>query len=386
MPSMSATAHRYARGAVLRLYLAAGLWAASTLLAYAAALPLWLDATLALLSGMLLVHAATELVLIAIERSASALNWSRFTSASLVEALSSLPEIVVLAFLASVSPQAAFTLALLTIYKHALVYSLYSWFLPRNEHGEYLMPRPIAEAGTQVMIAAGALGLIAGVVILAVHATGHAKTGFEAIELALIAAVLLAVFIAYLKRLTSEYARDGLEPPLRTLGTLAEHPRPVRWWSIAVLIVLGIGGSFLGGEAAMRFAKLAMGGLALSELTTVLLMVGFAGVGEYVLIWKTHRRGEYGVSLAHVFGGIVKVIYLVLPITLLLIATLIASGRAPAGALPYSLGNMLLLIFLFPVFYVFSNLLEQRHTLSALDATIMSGIVVLLVMLLLSYA
>ncbi len=374
------------RPVLWRLSLAVLLWLISHALSASSVLPPAMVATLFLISGVLLVHPATELILVAIERSARKLNWSRFTTVSLLEVLASLPEIIVLLFIAVVSPQAAFTLALLTVYKHALVFSLYSWFLPHDEHGEYQMPRPITEAGTQVMTAAGALGLIAGVTMLAMNATAHHKTGLAAVDLIAISVILLLIFAAYIGRLTVEYAHDELEAPVMAgsaHSTAAHVAFP--WRGIVGLVILGLGGSFLAGESALSFAGLALGGLQLSELHTALLMIGFGGMGEYVLVYKTHRRREYGIALAHTFGGIVKVLYLVLPVTLLSIALVWLLQPPDTILLPFSLGNMLLLLFLFPVFYVFANLLEESHSLNALDTTIMTGIVALLVMFLLSY-
>ena len=57
-----------------------------------------------------------------------------------------------------VSPITAFTISVVTIYNNALVFSLYSYFLPKDKVGKFLMPAPITEAGSQILIGGGCHG------------------------------------------------------------------------------------------------------------------------------------------------------------------------------------------------------------------------------------
>ena len=62
------------------------------------------------------------------------------------------------------------------------------------------------------------------------------------------------------------------------------------------------------------------------------------------------------------------------------------SSRMPGGLpIHFTLSNIFLLIFLFPTFFVLVELIEEDHTLGILDATIMTAIILMLIMLLVTY-
>ena len=110
-------------------------------------------------------------------------------------------------------------------------------------------------------------------------------------------------------------------------------------------------------------------------------------MSEYVILWRSHRKGEYGIALANSFGGITQVMFMVLPFTLIAIGFYQAWINPDHPELPllFSFPNMLLLLFLFPMLFVLVELLEEDHTLGVLDTTIMVAIFLLLIALLLSY-
>lgn len=113
----------------------------------------------------------------------------------------------------------------------------------------------------------------------------------------------------------------------------------------------------------------------------------FAGMSEYVILWQSHRKGEYGIALANVFGGITQVMFLVLPFTLLFIAGYqhFFNPVHPGLPIQFSVPNIFLLIFLFPTFYTLSALIEEDHTLGILDTTIMTCIFLFLIVLLVTH-
>ena len=110
-------------------------------------------------------------------------------------------------------------------------------------------------------------------------------------------------------------------------------------------------------------------------------------MSEYIILWQSHRKGEYGIALANSFGGITQVMFMVLPFTLLAIGGYQAWVNPGHPDLPllFSFSNMLLLLFLFPMLFVLLELLQENHTLDILDTTIMLAIFLLLIALLLSY-
>lgn len=358
-------------------------------------LPGWAVALSSLLVGLIILQAACDALVTATERLAARLEWDHYVAGTVAEILSTLPELVVIAFVVPVSPLTAFVIALITIYNNALVFSLYSFFLPKDRRGRYLMPAPITEAGTQILIAGAAIGLTLGLVMLTLTAGEHPKAGFQPHDLALVAAILLLIFGVYLYRLIGLYAKEEREVR-ETLDLTDEdieerrdlvyrHVGRSTLPRIVLLLAAGVAGAVIGGERVGAFAEAAIGDLGLNSILTALLLAVFAGMSEYVILWHSHRKGEYGIALANAFGGITQVMFLVLPCTLLFIALYQQFGPDGAPAIEFTLSNIFLLIFLFPTFFVLAELIEEDHTLGLLDTTIMSAIFLLLILVLITY-
>jgi len=357
----------------------------------------WTLAGLSLFIGLLVLQGACEALVTASERLAARLQWNHYVAGTLAEILSTLPELVVIAFIVPISPLTAFVIALITIYNNALVFSLYSYFLPKDKQGKFLMPKPITEAGTQILTAGAAMGLILGLVMLAFSSNLHPKTSFHTIDLIIISVVLFAIFGVYLYKLVVNYAQEEQEvretldlSPQEVEQRLALvyknvdiSPLPI----IAVLLLMGVCGALLGGQQVAEFAKIAIKDLGLNDILTALILAGFAGMSEYVILWKSHRKKEYGIALANAFGGITQVMFLVLPFTLISIAIYQGFVMPDHPGLPihFTLSNIFLLIFLFPTFFVLVELIQEDHTLGILDATIMTAIILMLIMLLVTY-
>ncbi len=358
-------------------------------------LPGWLDTGLALVTGLMIIQIACELLVMSTERFAARMRWDHYVAGTVAEILSTLPELVVIAFVIPVSPGAAFVIALITIYNNTLVFSLYSFFLPKNREGRFVMPRPITEAGSQVLTAGAAIGLTLGLMMLVLPGSDTDKQAFRSLDLAIVGGLLLAIFSVYVFRLVTFYARE--EEMVRETLDLTEEDidkrralvyrnvKPSSLAAIAGLFALGVIGSVLGGEKVSDFTRGALDELGLNPVLTALVLAGFAGMSEYVILWKSHRRREYGIALANAFGGITQVMFLVLPATLIGIAAHQVLGPGAAAPIGFGLSNILLLIFLFPTFFVLLELLEDDHTFDLLDTTIMTSIVLLLILLLTTY-
>ncbi|HKJ71901.1 MAG TPA: sodium/calcium exchanger protein [Gammaproteobacteria bacterium] len=360
-------------------------------------LPGWLAAAAALVTGLLLLQGACQAFVSGSGRLAARLRWDHYVAGTAAEILATLPELVAIGFVVAVSPAAAFTLALITIYLNTLVFSLYSYFLPKDARGKYVMPRPVTKAGTQMLTAGAGMGLILGLVMLALRPSGHPKHHFATYDLALVGILLLGIFAVYVGKLVGEYARE--ESQVQDTLELSEAemeqrrelvyqnveatPLPVIGW----LLAAGVAGAFIGGERVSAFAEVALDQLGLNPLLTALILAGFAGLSEYVILYQAHRKGEYGIALANAFGGIIEVMFMVVPATLLVIAAYQGwTGAAhPDLPLAFSLSNIFLLLFLFPTFFVLLELLEEDHTLDILDTVVMTAIVGLLILVLVTY-
>jgi len=359
--------------------------------------PDWAQAPLALIIGLIILQGACGALITASVRLAARLEWDHYVAGTAAEILSTLPELVVIAFLIPVSPVTAFVIALITIYNNALVFSIYSYFLPKDQYGKHLMPRPITGAGTQILIAGAAIGLILGLVMMAMSFSEHPKDAFAPVDLFAIGGLMLTIFVVYLYKLLRDYAReeDLVSDTLELSEEQLEKRRALvykrvhesSWALIGGYLVIGILSAALGGEQVAEFAQIAIQDLQLNPMVTALVLAGFAGMSEYVILWQTHRKQEYGIALANSFGGITQVMFMVLPFTLIAIGcyqTWINPGH-PELPLLFSFSNMLLLLFLFPMLFVLVELLEEDHTLGILDTTIMVAIFLMLIALLLSY-
>jgi Ca2+/Na+ antiporter len=364
---------------------------------YSIELPHYLEAISSLVVGLLIIQVACQVLVTATERFAARMGWTHYVAGTASEILSTLPECVVIAFLVPVSPLTAFIVAMITIYNNALVFSIYSYFLPKDCKGKYLMPKPITDAGSQVLIAGGVLGLVLGLSMLIFSSNGHPKHSFEAIDLAVIAFLLLAIFVVYLYKLVMDLGKE--EEEVQTTLKLTENEIAERQQMafknversslsrIILLLFLGVLGAFLGGERVADFASLAIEKMGLSGIVAAMILAGFAGMSEYAILWTSHRKKEYGIALANAFGGIAQLMFLIVPFTFIAIAYYQAFVNPNHPDLPilFSVPNILLLIFLFPTFHTLASLLEKDHTMDILDTTIMVALVGLLLILLLGY-
>jgi len=381
-----------------RLLLGLSLWIVALLLdQLLSRLSLYLQASIELVIGLIILVAACEILVAATERLAARFQWNHYTAGTLAEILSTTPELVVIAFIVPVSPAMAFIISVITIYNNALVFSLYSYFLPKDKQGKFLMPTPITEAGTQILIGGGAMGLILGLVMLTLNSAPESKSSFSATDLIFVSVILLTIFAVYLYKLVTSYAEEEAEVRENLamtaqdiedrLGLVYENVQPTGFGAITAMFLAGITGAFIGGHEISHFASTMIQDLEINAILTALVLALFAGMSEYVILWQSHRKQEYGIALANAFGGITQVMFLVLPFTLLSIALYQAflNPAHPDLPLEFSISNIFLLLFLFPTFYTLSSLLEEDHTLGILDTTIMTGIFLFLIVLLVSY-
>ncbi len=383
---------------VRRMTIAYFLWLLLYLLEYlGVVLPVFLAAGFSLIVGLVILQVACQVLVSATERFAARMGWSHYVAGTFAEILSTLPECVVIAFVVPVSPLTAFVIAMVTIYNNALVFSIYSYFLPRDQRGKFLMPKPITDAGTQILIAGGALGLVLGLIMIVFSSSVHPKQSFAPVDMAVISALLLVVFVVYLYKIVRDLGRE--EDEVHAVLELTEEEKKQRLRlvyknvtesslpSILFLLALGIMGAFLGGERVAHFAELAIEDLNINQILAAVILSAFAGMSEYVILWTTHRKQEYGIALANAFGGITQVLFLIVPFTLIAIAVyqVFINSAHPDFPIAFSVPIILLVVFLFPTLHTLAALLENDHTMGILDTVIMIAIVGLLILLLVTY-
>jgi hypothetical protein len=350
-----------------------------------------------LVVGLIILKSACEALVTAAERLSARRSWDHYIAGTLGEIISTIPELVVICFVIPVSPLAAMVIALVTIYNNALVFSIYSYFLPKDKKGQFLMPAAITEIGTRLLIAGAGIGSVVGLVMLTFSLGEHSKQAFAPIDMIVLAIIMFGVFGVYLSKLIGGFALeersvrqalelDAGEVEQRKVAAYLQVKRTSAA-NIAWLFIAGSGLALIGGERVSEFAQTAIGELNLNPIATAVCLAVFAGMSEYVILWRAHRKREYGIALANAFGGITQVMFLVLPFTLLAIGLYEAGLGAVHADLPivFSLSNVLLFVLLFPTFYVLIALIEEDHTLGALDTITMLAIFMLVILVLVVY-
>jgi CRP-like cAMP-binding protein/Ca2+/Na+ antiporter len=335
-----------------------------------------LFAGLQLATGLLVIQGSCEAFIHGVERLGARLHWDGFISGTVGSVLSTLPEFVVIAFLVQVDPLAAFVTAAVTIYNNALAFSIYSFFLPKDKAGAFRMPRSLTSAGGEILIAGGAVTLIVGAIMVMLKLEGSRST-LAGVDLLVIAGVLIGIYVYYLVTLVRYYS-EGEDDAESHRADPHRLGHDTSWTAIGWMFALGVIGAYCAGEAIGAFAETALGSLGLPTIPTAAALAFFAGMSEYIIVYKSHRRGELGIALSNVFGGMTQVMFLLLPFGLLVIGIVgMVTGDA-AYAIKINSVTMMLMLLLFPLFYALHQYISQEKTLSDLDAASMTGIYLLL--------
>ncbi|KAB2879688.1 cyclic nucleotide-binding domain-containing protein [bacterium] len=336
-----------------------------------------------LICGMFILQGSCEGFIIGVERIGARYKWDGFISGTVGSMLSTLPEFVVIAFLILIDPLAAYVTTIITIFNNALAYSIYSFFLPKDHDGCYTMPRSLTRAGGELLIAGSAITLIIGIVMLVMRVE-MSRTTFVGFDLILIGIILFVIYGYYVLMLVRYYGEgkddaESFPPDPENLG------HDTSWNGIATMFLLGVFGAYCGGDSIGGFAETALNSIGLPTVPTAALLALFAGISEYIIVYKAHRRGELGIALSNVFGGLTQVMFLLLPFALLLIGI---SGLVTGNAIysiPINITTCLLMLLLFPLFHTLHQYLEQEKSVNNLDAASMTGIYVLLLYFLFTY-
>ena len=335
-----------------------------------------LFAAVQLVTGLLVIQGSCEAFIHGVGRLGARLHWDGFISGTVGSVLSTLPEFVVIAFLVQVDPLAAFVTTAVTIYNNALAFSIYSFFLPKDQRGAFRMPRSLTVAGGEILIAGGAVSLIVGAIMVMLRIEGS-RVVLAGADLLVIAGVLLGIYIYYLVTLVRYYSEgaDHAESHQAEPHRLGHN---TSWLAIGVMFGLGVIGAYCGGEAIGAFAETALDSMGLPTIPTAAALAFFAGISEYIIVYKAHRRGELGIALSNVFGGMTQVMFLLLPFGLLVIGIVGLTTGDAAYAIKINSVTMMLMLLLFPLFYALHQYISQEKTLSDLDAASMTGIYLLL--------
>lgn len=330
-----------------------------------------------LLAGLTILQGACEAFIQGVERMGARFRWEGFISGTIGSLVATLPEFVIIAFLVRVAPLAAFVTAMMTIFNNALAFSLYSFFLPKDRKGTFIMPPSLHKAGSEVLIAGSGIALVVGVMMLALRVETH-KSELAGFDLIVVGLTLMVIYGYYTYALMRYYAEGKEQDHPAHPPDPHELGHDTRWSRILLMFILGIAGSYFGGESIGGFADSALNHLGLPTIPTASALAFFAGISEYIIVWKAHRRGELGIALSNAFGGITQVMFLLVPFSMIVIAVYGYITGSSIYVIPINISTTMLVFLLFPLFYVLIEYIEEDHTLSNLDAAAMTGIYILL--------
>ena len=155
--------------------------------------------------------------------------------------------------------------SIVTIFNNSIVYSLYAFFLPKDTDGAYEMPKSLTVAG-ELLIAGSAIALSVGMVMLTLNIK-ESGSAFLVWDLVFIGAILIGIYVYYMHTLI-HYYREGKDSPDSLPPDPAKLGYDVRWSIISAYFVIGIFGSYCGGEAVGEFAATTLSNSNIGKIGT----------------------------------------------------------------------------------------------------------------------
>lgn len=340
-----------------------------------------------LLGGIMLIGGACEAFVISIESIAHNYKMTDYVSGIYASLASTIPELSIIAFLLIGGQyEMAWVLALATIFMNSLVFALYTLILPKDKHGNYKLPDAIMWVGSDLLSMGAVISLSVGLSMLMLFVFAIENPllprHLEAGELFVFGGALLAVFVAYLYRITKYYGKadDTIDP--RIEGHIQHHYLSRK--QLGIYLTIASAGALLGGEALSGFAHFATETLHLSFIHAALLLVIFGGTPEYIIVASSHRKERLEVALSNAFGGIVQVFFVIFGFTLVA-AGISATLNGVVGVIPIDLFSVVLLFFAFPSMFILRVMITDDSNVNALESIAMIAVFVMMLYILLTF-
>lgn len=144
---------------------------------------------------------------------------------------------------------------------------------------------------------------------------------------------------------------------------------------------LGLITSVIGGHAVGDFADILVKELTAagySQMLGALILSIFACAGVYVMIATAHAKGMYSIALANVSGAVTQVPFVVMPISLILIAVFAQTGVTPplpgGIALPIDLHTTVILFLAFPPMLILWKAIQDDGKVNWVETAVMIAI------------
>lgn len=340
------------------------------------------------IGGLMVIFGSCEAMILCVEGVASRMGWNPFVAGTMAGMAGNVPELVMLGFVLAAKPRVGFIVVALTLHVGAMAFGLYSGLLPRDATGHARLPEALVKLSTDQFAAAGGIFLTTGLLMITLttfDAGTHRGDGLGAPDLYVIGAMLLLVQVVGVIELVRRFGRkDPAEPEASTTEAAAEPEATAAPASIGRILffgALGLTTSVIGGHAVGDFADVLVTRLAeagYSEMVGALVLSVFACAGGYVMIASAHVRGMYDLALANVSGAITQNAVLVMPVSLILLATFGELGvipTMPSGAvLPIDLETTSVVLLMFPPLLILWKAVKDDGKVNWLETAAMVAI------------
>lgn len=335
--------------------------------------------------GLMVIFGSCEAMILCVQGIASRMRWNPFVAGTMAGMAGNVPELVMLGFVLAAKPRVGFIVVALTLHVGAMAFGLYSGLLPRDATGHARLPDPLVKLSTDQFAAAGGIFLTTGLLMITLKtfdAGAHAGSGLGAVDLYVVGAMLLLVQIVGVIELIRRFgAQAETETALSEDEAKAEAEPPTPVSRILFFGALGLTTSVIGGHAVGDFADVLVTRLTAagySEMVGALVLSVFACAGGYVMIASAHVRGMYDLALANVSGAITQNAVLVMPISLILLATFGKLGVIPLTAsgavLPIDLETTSVVLLMFPPLLILWKAVKDDGKVNWLETAAMVAI------------
>ena len=346
----------------------------------------WLLGGLQAVGGLMVVFGSCEAMIKCVEGIGERLDWNPFVAGTMAGLASNLPEVVMLGFVLAAEPRVGFIVTALTLHVGALAFGLYSGLLPRDATGHARLPEPLVKLSTDLFAAAAGVFLATGslMVLMNVFDAGdHRGEALGVMDLYVLGGLLLMVEVVAVRRLVRRFAGDPDEEREDQVEQEEGGPSVA---AIAGYGLVGLVASVIGGHAVGEFADTLVSSLTAagySEMVGALILSVFAAAGAFAMIITAHAKGLHDIALASASGQINQVPFVVLPITLILIAAFAQTGVIPTmahgGVLPIDLETTSVVLLAFPTMLILWKAVQDDGKVNWVETASMVAVFALIV-------
>ena len=349
---------------------------------HSSALPGWLHTSLLGLGGLLVVFAACELMILAVDGIGVRQRMNRYVAGTMAGLASNIPELVMLGFVLAATPRVGFLVTVVTLHVSAAAFGIYSALLPRDSSGNAAMPKPLVLLSTDLYACAAGVFFATGTIMLLMFvfdAGVHQGTALSATDLYVLGAALLLVEVVAVARLVKRFSRDeAVSDPSSGSNATPELVEVPTLTAIITFGLLGIAASVFGGHAVGKFADVLVTSLdqaGYPKMVGALVLSVFASAGALVMMASAHVKGMYDVALANASGQVTQVPFVVMPFALILLAVFSQTGVIPltasGGVLPIDLDTVSVLLLGFPSMLILWKAIQDDGTVNWMETVTM---------------